>query len=77
MLENQKPELIDEENVDEIKEKNTKKGIIIFISIIILIMIVAIIVIAVLSSNGSTNNGGSDCGSGTCPINNDLINFLF
>lgn len=77
MLENEKPHLEEENEEKDSKNKKNKKGLIIFIIILVVIVIALSVGIAVINGLNPSSNGGNDCGSGTCPINCDLINFLF
>lgn len=77
MLENEKPRIVEENEENDLKNKKHKKGLIIFIIILFVIVIGLIIGIAIINGLKPSSSGGNDCGSGTCPIDCDLISLLF
>ena len=77
MLENEKPRIVEENEENDLKNKKHKKGLIIFIIILFVIVIGLIIGIAIINGLNPFSMGGNDCGSGTCPIDCDLISLLF
>ena len=77
MLENEKPRIVEENEENDLKNKKHKKGLIIFIIILFIIVIGLIIGIAIINGLNPSSSGGNDCGSGTCPIDCDLISLLF
>ncbi len=77
MLENEKPHIVEENEENDLKNKKHKKGLIIFIIILFVIVIGLIIGIAIINGLNPSSSEGNDCGSGTCPIDCDLISLLF